>query len=137
MFLATGKAETQLATSPLMLYSCFKLLTSLLTSPKTLWYSTCAEDELPRVCRACRPHRQPIHHKSPRNSASVSCGGLCCMISTSIFHPVLVWTDALIGPCPSVVIIMAKNIGGVHSALIKLLTPALRNQVISFSNSDA
>ena len=46
MFLATGKAETQLATSPLMLYSCFKLLTSL----KTLWYSTCAEDELPHVC---------------------------------------------------------------------------------------
>ena len=50
MFLATGKAETQLATSPLMLYSCFKLLTSLLTSLKTLWYSTCAEDELPHVC---------------------------------------------------------------------------------------
>ena len=114
MFLATGKAETQLATSPLMLYSCFKLLTSLLTSLKTLWYSTCAEDELPHVCvvhaaRTVNPSISPL-------AIQLLClaEGYGVMISTSIFHPVLVWTDALIGPCPSVVIIMAQNIGGVH-----------------------
>ena len=97
------------------------------TNPPPRFSATCMS------CMPSAPSTQPFQILS---QFAVTCGMIFCKISSSIFNPVLVWKDAVIGPCPSVVIVLATDIGGPHADLFQLLAPAFRYQVSRWPSSD-
>ena len=87
------------------------------------------QDEVPRVCGACRPHHQLIASNASRNSAAVPSGD-DMFVRSPHQSSTLCWSGKAQWSVPLL------SVSFWPPTLTELLNPAVRHQEVSFPSSD-